>query len=427
MTAQTVSSALATRDKGPIAVMWSKKDHLDAVLPDSIDVKAFLGTAAGALYASDIPGRPLTLMKCAQENPDSLIVALMECAALGHLPGTDEYYLTPRTVKGRKVILGIEGYKGVIERMYRSGAVAKVVVREVCAQDPFRYIEGQDDRPVHEIGGRGQTGGDFFGEHGDRKRGAMVGAYAYAELTTGAVSRVVILTRRDVLAAREAGGWKPDDEYSPWNRLDAGKDAPEFTGRSMWWKTAAKRLEPWVPTSREYRASMLTASAKAAELAAPRRAELPPADLAVIREPVDAEIVDTPEDVPPAETAPSSTPPSGQRSAGGTRRKAGQNSPAGAAPPAGERQNGDLAGLIVQRFEKQFGVTDRGDRLVLTATLLRLDDIPASTNDIPADDQKRLHDAMEHSKDLEALRAAMNKLFETGEKPGADGEVPGEH
>jgi recombination protein RecT len=264
MPAQTVGAAVAQRTAGPITLMWSKKDHLSAVLPDHIDVKAFLGTAAGALYAST------DLMEAAESSPDSLITALMRCAALGHQPGTDEFYLTPRKDHGRPKILGIEGYRGVIERMYRSGAVSKVVVREVCARDKFRYVEGVDDRPFHSFGGEGTTGADFFGAAGSRDRGEMVGVYAYAELTTGAVSRVVILNRDDVHAARDSGGYKgPGDKFTPWNRDDGGAAHPEFRGRSMWWKTAAKRLEPWVPTSAEYRREQLRASASAAAQAGP--------------------------------------------------------------------------------------------------------------------------------------------------------------
>lgn len=255
MTAQTVSQAVAKRESGPLSIMWSRRSHFNAVLPASVDVEAFLGTAAGALYAND------TLMQYAQQNPDSLIVALMRCAALGHQPGTDEFYLTPRKVGGRPSVLGIEGYRGVIERMYRSGAVAKVVVREVCANDYFRYVEGEDDKPVHKTGGDGTTGAAFFAGH---DRGEMVGVYAYAEMAGGAISRVVLLTRDDVYAARDSSGYKPDDKYTPWNRLDAGEAHPEFKGRSMWWKTGAKRLEPWVPTSAEYRREQLRAAAAAA-------------------------------------------------------------------------------------------------------------------------------------------------------------------
>jgi recombination protein RecT len=291
MTAQTVSAAVANREAGPVNLMWARKTHFAAVLPDHVDVKAFLGTAAGALYAS------ADLMKAAEMSPDTLITALMRCAALGHQPGTDEFYLTPRKVKGRPTILGIEGYRGIVERMYRSGAVQSVIVREVCAKDQFRYVEGIDDRPVHEFGGAGgSTGADFFGAAGSRDRGQMVGVYAYAILTTGAVSRVVILTRDDVMAAKAASDSR-DSDYSPWNRLDGGKDHPEFTGRSMWWKTAARRLEPWVPTSAEYRREQLRAAAAASDLAGPP-APSGPAYTAPDGDIHEAEIVD--ESEPPA-------------------------------------------------------------------------------------------------------------------------------
>lgn len=243
-----------TATSAAIAAMWAREDDFAAVLPGHIDVKSFLGTTAGALYASK------DLMDAALADPDSLIIAMMRSAALGHLPGTEEFYLTPRKRKGKPYVLGIEGYRGVVERMYRSGAVARVVVREVCADDPFRFILGVDDRPRHSTGGDGATGADFFGQDGSRARGAMVGVYAYAELMTGAISQVVVLSRDDVLAARDAGGWNPDDQFSPWNRYDAGKSRPELQGRSMWLKTAAKRLEPWVPTSSEYRRELARAT-----------------------------------------------------------------------------------------------------------------------------------------------------------------------
>ena len=280
----TVSQAVEKKQTGPVSIMWTRRAHFGAVLPQHIDVESFLGTAAGALYGN------ADLMGAASASPDSLITALMRCAALGHQPGTEEFYLIPRKIKGRPTVQGIEGYRGIVERMYRSGAVAKVVVREVCANDKFRFLEGEDDKPVHQIGGEGETGGDFFGETGSRDRGAMVGVYAYAELTTGAVSRVVLLTRDDVMAARESSDSK-NSSFSPWNRLDGGKDHPEFTGRSMWWKTAARRLEPWVPTSAEFRREQLRAAVEADNLRhAP--AATPSTQPGPIDEPVDAEIVE---------------------------------------------------------------------------------------------------------------------------------------
>jgi recombination protein RecT len=259
VTTNTVSQAVAQREAGPVAIINQNKGKLGPVLPDHIDVDQFVGLAVGALF------RDSKLMEAANNSPAALMNALMRCAALGHQPGTDEFYLTPRKIKGTLQIQGIEGYRGIVERMYRSGAVASVVVREVCANDPFRYIEGQDEVPVHEIGGRGTTGADYFGADGNRDRGQMVGVYAYAKLTTGAVSRVVILSKSDVMAAKESSDGA-NSEHSPWNRLDGGKERPQFKGRSMWWKTAARRLEPWVPTSAEYRREQLRAAVEADNL-----------------------------------------------------------------------------------------------------------------------------------------------------------------
>jgi recombination protein RecT len=247
---RTVAGAVAKREAGPVTIMWGRGKHFESILPGHVDVKGFLGTAAAALYASP------DLMAAAERSPDSLITALMRCASLGHRPGTDEYYLIPRKVKGVATVQGIEGYRGIVERMYRSGAVASVVVREVCENDDFEYVEGIHDKPVHSV--------NWFGGG----RGAMIGVYAYATLTTSAVSRVVILSRDDVHAARDASDSK-DSSFSPWNRLDGGKDHPEFTGRAMWWKTAARRLEPWVPTSAEYRREQLRAAAAAADTPPP--------------------------------------------------------------------------------------------------------------------------------------------------------------
>lgn len=405
MTTQTVSNAVATREAGPIKFMWSKRSHLATVLPKSVDVEAFLGTAAGALYASDVPGKNMTLWKCALSNPDSLFVALMECAVLGHLPGTEEYYLTPRMDHGRMKVLGIEGYRGVIERMFRSGAVAKPVVREVCASDYFLYVEGEMDKPVHKWGGDGTTGASFFSS---KPRGEMVGVYAYAELVTGAISRVVTLTRDDIFAARDSGGYKPDDKFSPWNRLDGGDGHPEFKGRSMWLKTGAKRLEPWVPTSAEYRRESLRASASAAEHAISQHKvpELPaarPVDTAT-GEVVDAEIVDDTPDVPPAGEQPA--PPAATA----------PGEPAGGTP--GDEAHQGLVGVAQQHF-RRLGYTepDREQRLRDATDLVLGTEVPtvSSLNDLTHSELHDLNRELEKHKN----RAALRKMLASGEVPGA--------
>lgn len=289
MTSQpTVANAVEKQKSGPVQVMWTRRSHFDTVLPEHIDVEAFLGAAAGALY------RDPKLMEAAANNPQQLTNVLLHCARLGHQPGTEEYYLIPRKNKnnrGRTEIQGIEGYRGIVERMYRSGAVASVVVREVCENDQFEFVEGEHDKPIHKV--------NWFGGG----RGEMIGVYAYAVLTTGAVSRVVILSKDDVMAAKAASDGA-DSPYSPWNRLDGGEDHPEFKGRSMWWKTAARRLEPWVPTSAEYRREQLRAAVQADNLrrtAPPVVQQAPPNVDASTGEVFDAELV--PDEAPTAPAA----------------------------------------------------------------------------------------------------------------------------
>jgi len=191
MSEQTVAGAVATRKQSPAEVIVHQyQTRFGTVLPSHIEVGQFVGLAMGALY------RDQKLMEAANNSLPAFMNALMRCAALGHQPGSDEFYLIPRRNKrnrGLMEVQGIEGYRGILERMYRSGAVSSVVVREVCVSDRFRYVEGVMDVPSHNWSGADTdnvdaTGGDFFGPKGSRNRGEMVGVYAYARLATGSVS-----------------------------------------------------------------------------------------------------------------------------------------------------------------------------------------------------------------------------------------------
>lgn len=258
---ETVGAALERSTPQPVALLSHHKDRFAAVLPDHIDAKSFIGLASGALY------RDAKLMEAATNSPGSFATALMRCASLGHQPGTEEFYLVPRKIKNVLQIQGIEGYRGIVERMYRSGAVASVIVREVCEHDRFEFVEGVHAKPIHEI--------DWFA--GDR--GKMIGVYAYAVLNTGAVSRVVILNAEDIERIKKSSDGATSD-FSPWVKHE----------RSMWWKSAARRLEPWVPTSSEYRREVIRATAEAASLAQADRG-----DQTLHRaedEPVDGEVVE---------------------------------------------------------------------------------------------------------------------------------------
>lgn len=239
-------------------------DQFATVLPTHLKREQFVRLAIGALR------RNPQLKQVADRNPASMMQALLECARLGHEPGTEAFYLVPF---GNEV-QGIEGYRGVVERMYRGGKVSAVKAEIVYENDHFEFHPGMDfpdHRPV------------YFGD-----RGEIIGAYSYARFTDGTYSRVTVIDKPyiDRVKAESRGS---NSKSSPWVKwYDA-----------MVLKTAAKRLEPWVPTSTEWIRDQYRA---VAEVQAEHRQDAPaitpvpeprPQIGHAPEEPVDAEVVDT--------------------------------------------------------------------------------------------------------------------------------------
>lgn len=269
MTENTVSAAVAVRDNGPGAMVEHYRNDLATVMPSHVKPDTFVRLAVGVLR------RDRNLTQAAQNNPAALMSALMDAAQLGLTPGTEQFYLVPRKAKGRLEVQGIRGYQGEIELIYRAGAVSSVIVEVVRAADAFRYAPGRDERPHHDI--------DWDADD----RGALRLVYAYAVMKDGATSKVVVLNRSQVMAAK-AMSQGSDSPYSPWQKHE----------EAMWMKTAAHRLTKWVPTSAEYMREQLRAAqevaaeqapqAQATQVQQPAAAPAPDVD----EGPIDAEFVD---------------------------------------------------------------------------------------------------------------------------------------
>lgn len=250
---QTVSDAVATRDNSPAGLIKTYSADFASVLPSHIKAETWVRLAQGALRKGKRgPGGRFELEDAAANNPGVFLAALLDAARLGLEPGTEQYYLTPRKVKGRLEILGIVGYQGHIELMYRAGAISSVVAEVVYTGDRFSYAPGRDEVPVHEI--------DWDADD----RGTLRLVYAYARMKDGATSRVVVLNRADIARTR-ASSQGSDSDYSPWRLHEA----------SMWLKSAVRQLQKWVPTSGEYRREQMRAAAEYAKAAAAH--DLPPA------------------------------------------------------------------------------------------------------------------------------------------------------
>lgn len=202
----------------PDQMIQQYRGEFAQVLPSHVSSETFTRVAVGALR------RDRNLMQAATKDPASLMTALMEAARLGLEPGTEEFYLTPRGGS----ILGIVGYQGEIELIYRAGAVTSVKAEIVRQGDHFEFTPDME-RPTHRV--------DWFGT-----RGEVLGAYAYAEMAGGGCSKVVVIGPEEIDRARSASG-TANSSHSPWKT--------DFA--SMVLKTAIHRLSKWVPTSAEYR------------------------------------------------------------------------------------------------------------------------------------------------------------------------------
>lgn len=259
---QTVTQAVAQIEQTPTQLVRSYQDRFASILPGHIKANTFMTLALGAL-------RNAELAKAARNNPLALMIALTNCARLGHQPNTEAFYLVP--FKG--VITGIEGYRGIVDRLYRSGGISSVHARVVRANDDYDFEEGMQ-HPLHQY--------KRFAP--DAERGERVGVFAYARLSDGGYSQVVEMNR-DTVMRHKAASPSSGSEHSPWVRWED----------SMWLKCPARELEKWVPSSAEYRAQLMLAGAAAGELAQELGIPAAAADGSF----VDGEVVDWPETAKP--------------------------------------------------------------------------------------------------------------------------------
>lgn len=272
MTAPSVSNAVAKREREGQLISWlrSQQDDLAMAAASHLKPSTIVRVAQGALRKDD------KLMAAAIANPQSLIYCLLDAARLGHEPGTDQYWLIPFGAE----VTGIEGYKGIIERMFRAGAVSAVVAEVVYQHDVYRS-RGPLTPPLHEF--------DEFADPADR--GPLKGAYAYARMFDGQYSRVIPMGRAEIMKhkAMSKGSNRSDSPWKLWEE-------------SMWKSKPLRALEAYVPTSSEW--LDVRARAAAAGGTEVHRPSLPPAERPVAAitqasppaddDVVDAEIVDEP-------------------------------------------------------------------------------------------------------------------------------------
>ncbi len=255
---ETVTQAVARRDAGPSGLIEKYSTDFARVLPSHVKSETWVRLAQGALKKGKRQGDRFELEVAAANNPGVFLASLLDAARLGLTPGSDEYWLTPRKVAGKLEILGIVGYVGYIELMYRAGAVSSVVVEVVRENDAYRYDRGVDEVPVHR----------FKPFARESERGSLIGTYAYARMLSGnAVSQVVELNQDDIDRIKAVNPYS-GGEHSPWTKWEA----------SMWKKSAVRQLRKWVPTSSEYRRELARTLAEARQVSDERGLPAAPVD-----------------------------------------------------------------------------------------------------------------------------------------------------
>lgn len=250
---ETVAQAVERTNTGARAIVDQSTGWFGSILPSHVEPRAFVGMAKAYLKKN------ARLAEFADRDPQGFLVALSDCARLGLVPG-DTFHIIPFNRKDGTVDwTPVVDYTGEIELIYNAGAVSSVKAEIVYANDEFMFTPSMD-RPNHRP--------DWWGERGD-----MIGVYAYAVMKDGSTSRVVVMSKAEVMKVKAVSKTASQSD-SPWRLWED----------RMWLKTAIHQLAKWVPSSAEFRREQLRAAVEADNLRTPKTT-------ATADEVVDGEIV----------------------------------------------------------------------------------------------------------------------------------------
>lgn len=239
---QTSGQALELARRGPMVLLGRYREEFASIAPKHVDAGAFVALAAAYIRRSP------ELSEAMIANTPSLMLALRECAALGHMVRKGEFSLTAFKSKkegsGGWDIVGIEEWRGVVQRMFRSGGVRAVHVAVGRERDPvLGFQKGRDELPRHVY--------DEFAS--TVERGPLKAVWAWADLLHGGVSEVAWLNQHDVARHRDMSK-STRSQYGPPGGNFWGPPWPDEgpNTEAMWKKTALHVLEGLVPTSSGY-------------------------------------------------------------------------------------------------------------------------------------------------------------------------------
>jgi recombination protein RecT len=180
----------------------------------------------------------------------SFASSILACSTLGLEPNTPlgHAYLIPRKIKGTPTCTLIIGYQGLVELMYRSGAVSSVKAEPVFEGDDFEYEKGLNPKLRHI-------------PRGEDDPSKLTHVYTVVRWRDGGEPVWDVLTRSQIERRRSRGGG--GDAFSPWRT--------DYVAMAL--KTGVRAIARWVPSSTEKPAlQQAIAYEESVERGAPRAA-----------------------------------------------------------------------------------------------------------------------------------------------------------
>lgn len=214
----------AEKEDGLIALVKSMQVELARALPKHLTADRMARIVTTTLRQDSMKPSGLRIIDC---DRWSFAGAIMTAAALGLEVNTplQHAWLIPRKIKNVNTCTLQIGYQGLLQLARNSGQIEAIWGHPVFEGDHFKCRYGLENTFEHEP----------KGEEDPRR---MSHVYACARLKGVKDPVFVILTRRQVDAARARGG---DRSSSPWDT--------DYLAMAQ--KTALRRLCKWLPLSLE--------------------------------------------------------------------------------------------------------------------------------------------------------------------------------
>ena len=200
-------------------VLRAREQEIGRALGAGIDPAEFIQNAVTTLRNNP------TLMKA---DLPSLLGALYLSAQLKLRVGglAPQVHLTPRTVKGKLVVVPIIDYRGYLHLAHNTNRFSKIEAIDLYEGDLFTW-------------GSSSERGRYFDITAARKtdRGKLVGVIGLAKLKNADDSIWVHLDREEIERDHRPKSW----ESTPWKTHET----------AMFRKTAIRELSKWIPNSTE--------------------------------------------------------------------------------------------------------------------------------------------------------------------------------